>query len=141
MIEPTKTSIWLKNPYTRPVIAGTFNPSINRSERFMAHTIEVAILNPVEGKTRAQQIARLKEWKKHFLTMGAEKVVVKESGPGNIDGAWIFEIHHKSTAAYGAAIDSYYKSPKSHDEIMVKWQKTPTLSFTGYSLFIEVDEI
>ena len=31
----------------------------------MARAVEVAILEPVEGKTRAQQIARLKEWKKH----------------------------------------------------------------------------
>ena len=98
-------------------------------------------LNPVDGKTRAQQVARLKEWKKHFLKLGADKVVVKESGPGNIDAAWIFEIHHKNSAAYGVAIDDYYKSPKSHDDIMAKWQKTPTLKFSGYSLFFEVDEI
>ncbi|MBU6255346.1 MAG: hypothetical protein KGM45_03510 [Actinomycetales bacterium] len=107
----------------------------------MARAIETALLNPVDGKTRAQQVARLKEWKKHFLAMGAEKVVVKESGPGNINGAWIFEIHHKNAGAYGSVIDSYYKSTKSHDEIMAKWQKTPTLNFTGYSLFFEVDEI
>lgn len=107
----------------------------------MARAIETALINPVEGKTRAQQVARLKEWKKHFLSMGADKVVVKESGPGNIDGAWIFEVHHKNATAYGNALDSYYKNPKSHDEIMAKWQKTPTLTFTGYSLFFEVDEI
>ena len=63
----------------------------------MARVIETALLNPVDGKTRAQQVARLKEWKKHFLAMGADKVVVKESGPGNINGAWIFEIHHNHT--------------------------------------------
>ena len=107
----------------------------------MAHTIETALLNPVDGKTRAQQVARLKEWKKHFLSLGADKVVVKESGPGNIDGAWIFEIHHKNAAAYGVAIDSYYKSPKSHDDLMAKWLKTPTLNFAGYSLYFVVDEI
>ena len=107
----------------------------------MARAIETALLNPVDGKTRAQQVVRLKEWKKHFLKLGADKVVVKESGPGNIDGAWIFEIHHKNAAAYGVAIDDYYKSPKSHDDIMAKWQKTPTLKFSGYSLFFEVDDI
>ena len=107
----------------------------------MARTIETALLNPVNGKTRAQQVARLKEWKKHFLSLGADKVVVKESGAGNIDGTWIFEIHHKNAASYGAVVDSYYKSPKSHDDIMAKWQKTPTLNFSGYSIFFEVDEI
>ena len=107
----------------------------------MARVIETALLNPVEGKTRAQQIARLKEWKKNFISMGAEKVVVKESGPGNIDGAWIFEIHHKSVAAYGAVVDTYFKNPKSYDEINAKWQKTPTLNFSGYAIYFEVEEI
>ena len=45
----------------------------------MARAIETALLNPVDGKTRAQQVARLKEWKKHFLKLGADKVVVKEA--------------------------------------------------------------
>jgi len=107
----------------------------------MARTIEIALVNPLEGKTRAQQVARLKEWKKHYLLLGAEKVVVRESGPGNINGAWMFEIHHKNGAAFGDAIDSYYKSPKSHDDLMAKWQKTPTLNFAGYSVYFEVDEI
>ena len=56
----------------------------------MARAIEVAILEPVEGKTRAQQIARLKEWKKHWLGLGADKVVVTEIAVGNINGGWIF---------------------------------------------------
>ena len=107
----------------------------------MARTVEIALVNPVDGKTRAQQVARLKEWKKHFLTLGAEKITITEIGPGNIDGGWIFSMHHKSGAAFGATYDDYYKSPKSHDDIMAKWQKTPTLKFTGYSLFFEVDEI
>jgi hypothetical protein len=53
----------------------------------------------------------------------------------------MFEIHHKNGAAFGDAIDSYYKSPKSHDDLMAKWQKTPTLNFAGYSVYFEVDEI
>ena len=74
----------------------------------MARVIETAILEGVEGKTRAQQIARLKEWKKHFLTQGAEKVVVYDVGPGNIGGEWIFTIHHKNATAYGSTYDDYY---------------------------------
>ena len=107
----------------------------------MARTVEIALVNPVDGKTRAQQVARLKEWKKHYLSLGADKVVVKEAGPGNINGAWVFEIHHKSGAALGNMFDAYFKNPKSHDDLMAKWQKTPTLSFAGYSVFFEVDEI
>jgi hypothetical protein len=107
----------------------------------MAHVVETAILAGVEGKTRAQQIARLKEWKKHFLSMKAEKVLVSEVGPGNMDGEWIFTIHHKSGAAYGATYDSYYKNPKSHDMLMEKWQKTPTLKFTSFAVTFEMDDI
>ena len=107
----------------------------------MARIIETAILNPVEGKTRAQQVARLKEWKKHWLADGAEKVVVKEVGPGNINGGWIFEIHHKTGAAYGALIDTYYKNPKSYDDVVAKWQKTPTLNIASYAVAFEVEDI
>ena len=107
----------------------------------MARVVETAILEGREGKTRAQQIARLKEWKKFFLSQGAEKIVVHEVGPGNIDGNWIFTIHHKTAAAYGATYDDYYKSPKSHDDIMAKWQKAPVLNFKSYAVTFEVDEI
>lgn len=107
----------------------------------MARTVEIAILNPVEGKTRAQQIARLKEWKKYFISEGVEKVVAKEAGPGNLGGQWIFEIHHKSAAAYGAAVDTYFKNPKSYDDLMVKWQKSGTFNFASYGIVFEVDEI
>jgi hypothetical protein len=107
----------------------------------MAHVVETAILQAVEGKTRAQQVARLKEWKKHFLAEGADKITVFEVGPGNMNGEWVFTIHHKSGAAYGAIHDKYYKSPKSHDSAMEKWTKTPTLKFTSYAVTFEVEEI
>lgn len=107
----------------------------------MARVVETAIINPVEGKTRAQQVARLKEWKKHWLAEGADKVVVKEIGAGNINGAWIFEIHHKSGTAYGGLIDTYYKNPKSYDDVVAKWQKTPTLDISSYAVAFEVEDI
>jgi hypothetical protein len=107
----------------------------------MARVIETAVIEGREGKTRAQQIARLKEWKKFYMSQGAEKITVQEVGPGNIEGNWIFTIHHKSAAAYGAIYDNYYKSTKSHDEINAKWQKTPVLNFKTYGLTFEVDEI
>jgi hypothetical protein len=107
----------------------------------MARVIETAILNAVEGKTRAQQVARIKEWKKHWLADGADKVVVKELGSGNINGQWIFEIHHKSAATYGSLIDTYYKNPKSFDDIVAKWQKTPTLNIVNFAVAFEVEDI
>jgi len=107
----------------------------------MARVVEISIVQGVEGKTRAQQIARLKEWKKHFLALGVEKITVTEIGPGTIDANWIFSMHHKSGAAFGATYDDYYKNPRSHDEAMVKWQKTPTLKFTSYAVTFEVDDI
>lgn len=107
----------------------------------MARVVETAILNPLEGKTRAQQITRLKEWKKYFLTTGADKIVVHEVGPGNIDGAWIFTIHHKDATSYGKTYDEYYKNPKSHDEINAKWQKAPVFNFKSFAVTFEVEEI
>jgi hypothetical protein len=107
----------------------------------MARAIEVAVLEPVEGKTRAQQIARLKEWKKFWLGLGAEKIVVQEVAVGNLNGGWIFSVHHKSGAAYGVGFDDYYKNSKSFDSVVDKWQKTPTLKIASFSLTFEVDEI
>ena len=107
----------------------------------MARVVEISIVQGLEGKTRAQQVARLKEWKKHFLAIGAEKITITEIGPGNIDGGWIFSMHHKSGAAFGATYDDYYKSPKSHDDAMARWQKTPVLNFKSYAVTFEVDEI
>jgi len=107
----------------------------------MARAVEVAILEPVEGKTRAQQIARLKEWKKHWLSIGAEKIVVSEIAVGNINGGWIFAVHHKSGTAYGATFDDYYKNSKSFDSAVDKWMKTPTLKVVNFAVTFEVDDI
>ena len=107
----------------------------------MARAIEVAVVEAVEGKTRAQQIARLKEWKKFWLGLGAEKVVVQEVAVGNLNGGWIFSAHHKSGAAYGVGFDDYFKNSKSFDSVVEKWIKTPTLKISSFSLTFEVDEI
>ena len=106
----------------------------------MAHVVETAILQAVEGKTRAQQVARLKEWKKHFLAEGADKITVFEVGPGNMNGAWIMAIHHKSGAALGASYDSYFKNPMAYDSLMETWQKTPTLKMTSFAVTFEIED-
>ena len=107
----------------------------------MARIVETAYIAPLTGKTRAQQITRLKEWKKFWLSTGAEKVVVHEVGPGNIDAAWAFSIHHKSGAAYGSGIDEYYKNPKGYDAINEKWQKTPVFDIKTFAVTFAMDEI
>jgi hypothetical protein len=106
----------------------------------MAHVVETGIIQGVEGTTRAQQIARLQEWKKYFIAEGVEKVVLYEVGPGNMDGAWILAIHHKSGAAFGASYDSYYKNPKTYDNLMEKWQKAPRLNMTSFAITFQVDD-
>jgi hypothetical protein len=106
----------------------------------MARIVETVIIQGHEGTTRAQQIARLQEWKKYFISEGVEKVVLHEVGPGNIDGMWILTIHHKSGAAYGGTIDSYFKNPKSYDNLMEKWQKSPRLKMTSYAITFEVSD-
>lgn len=107
----------------------------------MARAVEVAILEPVEGKTRAQQIARLKEWKKHWLGLGAEKVVVSEIAVGNLNGGWIFAVHHASGTSYGATFDDYYNNSKRFDSAVEKWMKTPTLKVVNFSVTFEMDDI
>ena len=107
----------------------------------MARAIEVAIVQAVDGKTGAQQIARLKEWKKHWLGLGAEKIVVTEIAVGNINGGWIFAVHHKNGTAFGATFDTYYKNSKSFDAAVDKWMKTPTLKVVNFAVTFEVDEI
>jgi hypothetical protein len=136
---------------SRKMPAGIYSPLLPRFRLLkktptylgenMARAIEVAVLEPVEGKTRAQQIARLKEWKKFWLGLGAEKVVVQEVAVGNLNGGWIFSVHHKSGAAYGVGFDDYYKNAKGFDSVVDKWQKTPTLKISSFSLTFEVDEI
>ena len=107
----------------------------------MVRAIEVIVVEAVEGKSRAQQIARLKEWKKFWLGLGAEKVVVQEVSVGNLDGGWIVSVHYKSGAAYGVGFDDYYKNSKRFDSIVEKWTKTSTLKILSISLTFEVDEI
>ena len=106
----------------------------------MAHVVETGIINGVEGTTRAQQLARLKEWKAYFLGEGVEKVVLSEVGPGNIDGMWILAIHHKSGAAYGATHDAYFKNPKNFDSLMEKWGKTPTIRMASFAVTFEISD-
>jgi hypothetical protein len=128
--------------YVHPCPAGLdcLNASPTYLGEEMAHVVETAIVHGVEGKSRAQQIARLKEWKKHFLSEGVEKVVLSEVGPGNMDGTWILAIHHKSGAAFGASFDSYYKNPKTFDSLMEKWSKTPTIKMASFAVTFVVDD-
>lgn len=107
----------------------------------MARVVETVFLVPLEGKTRAQQVARLKEWKKFWLSTGVDKVVVHDVGPGNIDASWVFSIHHKSGSAFGGTYDEYYKSPKKYDEINAKWQKSPVFDSKSFAVTFEVEEI
>lgn len=107
----------------------------------MARTVEIAIVEAVEGKTRAQQIARLKEWKKFWLTTGVDKIVINEIAVGSINPGWMFAVHHKSGTAYGSTFDDYYKNPRNYDSMMEKWIKTPTLKVTNFAVTFEVDDI
>jgi hypothetical protein len=107
----------------------------------MARTVEVAIVEGLQGKTRAQQMARLKEWKKHWLSEGADKIVISEVGPGTLNPGLIFAVHHKSGAAYGATHDVYFKNPKAYDTLMEKWIKAPVLNVVNFAVTFENDEI
>jgi len=100
----------------------------------MAHTLETMVAEGREGKTRAQQLARLKEWKKAALVNGAEKVDIWEVGSGDNVGSWVIAVSHKSATALGASIDGYYKSPAKYDLVSEKWQKSPVFNIKSYSV-------
>ncbi len=104
----------------------------------MARLVEVALVEALEGKTRAEQLQRLNEWKKQMLAQGAESITIYEAGAGNINANWIFTITHESAASFGAVLDKYYANPKSYDDLMEVWQKSPVLKFNGYSITHEI---
>jgi hypothetical protein len=81
------------------------------------------------------------EWKKLFLSEGANAVHVWEGGYGEYNGAWIFVVEFESAEAFGASMDKVQANPKSFDDAMEVWQKTPTLKFRGGGLIHYVDSI
>ena len=107
----------------------------------MAQALETMVAEGREGKTRAQQIARLKEWKKAALANGAEKVEIWEVGSGDNVGSWTIAVSHKSATDLGASVDSYYKSPAKYDLVSEKWQKSPVFNIKSYSIMYLVDSI
>ncbi len=107
----------------------------------MAHTIETMVVEGMEKKTRAQQIARLKEWKKAALTNGADQVDIWEIGSGDNAGCWLVSVHHKSATALGASMDKYYKAPGKYDLLVEKWQKSPVLNIKSYSILHKMETL
>ena len=107
----------------------------------MAVTQEVWIVEAVEGKTRREQIARLGEWKKLFLSEGAHSVHVWEGGYGEFAGAWFFAAEYESATTFGAAMDRTAANSKTFDDAMEAWQKTPTLKFRSGGLLHKIDQI
>jgi len=65
----------------------------------------------------------------------------KSSIPGNLNGGWIFAVHHASGTSYGATFDDYYKNSKGFDAAVEKWMKTPTLKVVNFSVTFEMDDI
>jgi hypothetical protein len=107
----------------------------------MAVTQEVWIVEGVEGKTRREQIARLGEWKKLFLSEGADSVHLWEGGYGEFVGAWFFAVEYESATAFGASMDRVAANSKSFDDAMEAWQKTPTLKFRSGGLLHKIDQL
>lgn len=107
----------------------------------MAATQEVWLVEGVDGKTRREQIARLGEWKKLFLAEGAKAVNVWEGGYGEFNGTWFFSIEFDSTSAFGSSMDKFFANPKTMDDAMEAWQKTPVLKFRSGGLLHHIDSI
>ena len=107
----------------------------------MAVTYEVWVVEGVEGKTRQEQIARLGEWKKLFLSSGASAVNIWEGGYGEFNGAWFFAAEYDSAASFGSSLDRVFANSKSFDDAMEAWQKTPTLKFRSGGLLHKIDSI
>lgn len=107
----------------------------------MAHTLQRMVVEGREGKTREQQIARLKKWKKEALAAGASQVDIQEGRAGEYGGCWMVAVHHESAAALGASQDKYYKSPKKYDLAAGKWSKAPTLNIKSYAILHAMEDL
>jgi hypothetical protein len=51
------------------------------------------------------------------------------------------DVEFESTAAYGAMLDKFHANPKSFDDAMEVWQKTPTLKFRSGGLIHHIASI
>ena len=102
---------------------------------------EVWIVEGMEGKTKAEQKARLTAWRDQFLLEGVGGITIYEGGYGVYDGAWVFCINHESTEHFGKMFDKYGREPESFDNLMEAWQKAPVLKFRGGGLLHYSDEL
>lgn len=107
----------------------------------MAAISEVWIVEPMEGKTKAEQKARLIAWRDQFLLEGASSITIYEGGYGHFDGTWVFCINHDSTEDFGKMYDKYSREPESFDNLMEGWQKSPVLKFRGGGLLHYSDQL
>ena len=93
----------------------------------MAAVSEVWIVEPLEGKTKAEQSKRLIEWRDQFLSEGASSITIYEGGYGMFEGTWAFCINHASAEAWGKMQDKYGSEPETFDTVLESWQSTPVL--------------
>ena len=100
----------------------------------MASVTEVWIVEPIEGKTKAEQMERLTGWRDLYLKEGAESITIYEGGYGVYVGNWVFCINHESAEAFGKAQDKYGAAPETFDNQMEKWQKAPVLKIAAAGL-------
>jgi hypothetical protein len=107
----------------------------------MTAVTEVWIVEPLEGKSRAEQKERLVGWRDLFMSEGANSVTIYEGGYGVYVGSWVFCINHASATDFGKAQDKYGVSPESFDEAMGAWQKTPVLKITNAGLLHYMDDL
>lgn len=107
----------------------------------MAAVSEVWIVEPMEGKTKAEQKGRLAAWRDQFLSEGAASITIYEGGYGHFEGTWVFCVNHESAEAWGAMQDKYGSEPESFDNKMAAWQNAPVLKFKGAGLIHYSDEL
>jgi hypothetical protein len=93
----------------------------------MAAITEVWIVEPLEGKTKAEQSKRLTLWRDQFLAEGASSVTIYEGGYGEFVDTWVFCINHASAEAWGKMQDKYGSEPESFDTVVESWQSVPVL--------------
>jgi len=100
----------------------------------MATINEIWVVEPLEGKTRREQLQRLAEWREKFLAEGASQVDIWEGGYGDFNGSWMVCIMHESAQAYGEMTDKYFANAESFDNAMEIWQQTPVFNFRSGGL-------
>ena len=107
----------------------------------MSMLSEIWIVEPLEGKTKSEQRARLIAWRDQFMSEGVRSVSIYEGGYGRFEGSWVFSINHESAEDWGRMQDKYGREPETFDTVLESWQSEPVLKITSAGILHHDDAL